>query len=74
MKRVVCIMLVIMTGMYLGAGPSRMSAATAAPRAGLFDFFRKKKKNPGLPSLWRKVKQRRKRKRTVRTERLFYPI
>ena len=44
MKRVVCIMLVIMTGMYLGAGPSRMSAATAAPRAGLFDFFRKKKK------------------------------
>ena len=44
MKRIICIMLVIMTGVYLGTGPSMMSAATAAPRTGLFDFFRKKKK------------------------------
>ena len=53
MKRVVCIMLVIMTGMYLGAGPSRMSAATAAPRAGLFDFFRKKKKKTAATEIGR---------------------
>lgn len=44
MKRIVCIMLVSVAGLYFGAGLSMMSAATVAPGMDLFDFFRKKKK------------------------------